>query len=255
MDDEETKKAMKEAHCEYVRRHPEVKTMISAFMTTLLLEKPTDVSAFAKEFFSCYKPSKFPPLVIAGPSGVGKGTLINRLMKQYPQLFGFSVSHTTRLPREGEEYGKSYYFIEKQKFEEDIHIGLFLEYAQVYGNWYGTSKTAVENVQKQHKICILDIDVQGVQQVKERQALQCNYLFISPPSLDDLEARLRGRGTETEESMKTRLGNARDEMSYGEKPGVFDAILVNGDLENSYKELVDLLQKWYPQSDFVSVNP
>jgi guanylate kinase len=130
--------------------------------------------------------------VIAGPSGVGKGTLINMLLKKYPNIFGFSVSHTTRSPREGEVEGVSYYFTSKEKMQQEIEQGLFLEHANVHGNFYGTSKIAVKKVQEQEKICILDIDIQGVQQVKA-SGIQGKYLFISPPSMEELEQRLRGR--------------------------------------------------------------
>jgi guanylate kinase len=155
------------------------------------------------------------PVVFCGPSGVGKGTLIEMLMRRFPDgQFGFSVSHTTREPREGETNGVQYNFTTKEAIKNEIAEGKFIEYAEVHGKYYGTSVAAVESVRKQGKICILDIDVQGVQKVKE-SSLQPLYLFISPPSMESLEKRLRGRGTETEDQMKMRLGNAAKELEYG----------------------------------------
>merc|ERR1711907_172516 len=176
------------------------------------------------------------PLVVTGPSGVGKGTLIGKLLKEYPDMCGFSVSHTTRAPRPGGEDGVHYHFTSKAKMEELIAQGAFIEYARVHSNIYGTSKTAVEKVKSAGKICILDIDVQGAEGIKAAKLDAC-YLFIAPPSIEELEGRLRGRGTETEEKIQLRLKNARKELAYTEKPGFFDKVLVNDDLEKSYQEM------------------
>lgn len=155
------------------------------------------------------------PVVFCGPSGVGKGTLIEMLQKRFPNdQFGFSVSHTTRQPREGEKDGVHYNFTTVDQIKKDIEAGKFIEYAEVHGKYYGTSVAAVEDVQKAGKICILDIDVQGVQKVK-KSSLNPIYIFISPPSREELEKRLRGRGTETEEQIKVRLANASKELDYG----------------------------------------
>ena len=107
----------------------------------------------------------------------------------------------------------------------------------MHGNYYGTSIASVELVQKEGKVCILDIDIQGVMKVKE-SSLSPRYLFISPPSMEELEKRLRGRGTETEESIKKRLGNAQKEMDYGHEAGNFDRIFVNADLNSCFEDLI-----------------
>jgi guanylate kinase len=187
------------------------------------------------------------PVVFCGPSGVGKGTLIEMLMRRFPDgQFGFSVSHTTREPREGETNGVQYNFTTKEAIKNEIAEGNFIEYAEVHGKYYGTSVAAVESVRKQGKICILDIDVQGVQKVKE-SSLQPLYLFISPPSMESLEKRLRGRGTETEDQMKMRLGNAAKELEYGQHAGNFDRIFVNADLKTTFEEMASAFKEWYPQ--------
>jgi len=186
------------------------------------------------------------PLVVCGPSGVGKGTVIESLRKRFPtDVFGFSVSHTTRQPRPGETHGQHYYFTTLEKIQDDIEKGLFVEYAQVHGNYYGTSKEAIEVLQKQQKITILDIDVQGVMSVKE-SGIPAKYVFIAPPSMEELEARLRGRGTETEEAISKRLGNAQREIDYG-TPLNFDQLFVNRDVEKTVDEMVKVLLQWYPQ--------
>lgn len=185
------------------------------------------------------------PVVIAGPSGVGKGTIVKMLMDKYPQLFGFSVSHTTRAPRPGEEDGIHYNFVDKGDMEAAIARGEFIEHAAVHTNFYGTSVAAVEKVKSEGKVCILDIDIQGVQSVKN-SSLVCKYLFISPPSMADLETRLRGRGTETEEKIQVRLANASQEMEFGTAEGNFDSILVNDQLDTTFAEVLETFKRWFP---------
>jgi guanylate kinase len=181
-------------------------------------------------------------LVICGPSGVGKGTLIEMLKQEFPTSFGFSVSHTTRQPREGEKDGVHYHFVSVQKMQDDINAGKFLEHANVHGNYYGTSIASVQTVKKTGKICILDIDVQGCRQCRKMK-LPGTYVFISPPSFEELEKRLRGRGTETEDKILKRLGNAKGELDARAEPGLFDHEVVNKDLHKAYADLKAILKK------------
>ncbi|OVA10246.1 Guanylate kinase-like [Macleaya cordata] len=180
------------------------------------------------------------PIVISGPSGVGKGTLISKLMKEFPSTFGFSVSHTTRAPREKEKDGVHYHFTERSLMEKEIRDGKFLESASVHGNLYGTSIEAVEVVSDAGKRCILDIDVQGARSVRA-SSLEAIFIFICPPSFEELEKRLRARGTETEEQVQKRLRNAKSELEEGKSSGLFDHILVNDDLDKCYESLKKLL--------------
>lgn len=180
------------------------------------------------------------PVVISGPSGVGKGTLISMLMKEYPSMFGFSVSHTTRAPRAMEKDGVHYHFIERSAMEKEIEDGKFLEFASVHGNLYGTSVEAVEVVADAGKICILDIDVQGARSVRA-SSLEALFIFVCPPSMEELEKRLRARGTETEEQVLKRLRNAKAEIEQGQSSGIFDHMLYNDNLEDCYKSLKELL--------------
>ncbi|CAA3006659.1 guanylate kinase 2-like [Olea europaea subsp. europaea] len=179
-------------------------------------------------------------IVISGPSGVGKGTLISKLTEEFPSMFGFSVSHTTRAPRTNEQNGVHYHFTERSVMEKDIEDGKFLEFTSVHGNLYGTSVEAVEVVVDKGKRCILDIAVQGARSIRA-SSLEAIFIFIRPPSFEELEKRLRARGTETEEQIQKRLGNARTELDQANSPGLFDHILVNDDLETCYENLKKLL--------------
>ncbi|XP_071764704.1 guanylate kinase 1b [Centroberyx gerrardi] len=180
------------------------------------------------------------PVVLSGPSGAGKSTLMKRLLKDHEGVFGFSVSHTTRKPRPGEEDGKDYHFTTKEAMQEGIDKGEFIENAEFSGNMYGTSKSAIEDVQAQNLICILDVDIQGVKKIKETD-LNPIYISIQPPSMEILEKRLRDRQTETEESLQKRLEAARIDMELSNEPGVFDVVIINDDLDKAYEELKDIL--------------
>uniref|UniRef100_F7GNX6 Guanylate kinase n=1 Tax=Callithrix jacchus TaxID=9483 RepID=F7GNX6_CALJA len=151
------------------------------------------------------------PVVLSGPSGAGKSTLLKRLLQEHRGIFGFSVSHTTRNPRPGEENGKDYYFVTREVMQRDIAAGNFIEHAEFSGNLYGTSKAAVQAVQAMNRICVLDVDLQGVRNIKATD-LQPIYISVQPPSLHVLEERLRQRNTETEESLEKRLAAARADM-------------------------------------------
>jgi guanylate kinase len=186
------------------------------------------------------------PLVIAGPSGVGKGTLSKLLFKHFPGQFGLSVSHTTRAPRDGEVDGVHYHFVKLSTMEAAIARGEFAEYARVHKNMYGTSLASIREVsEKKGQICLLDIDMQGCKSLRAA-GLKTRGVFIDPPSMEALEARLRGRGTETEETLATRLGVAAAEMAYGAAPGNFDARLTNDALELCWAELRRTVEGWYP---------
>ncbi|KAL4063181.1 P-loop containing nucleoside triphosphate hydrolase protein [Scleroderma citrinum] len=179
------------------------------------------------------------PLVIFGPSGVGKGTLIKRLFAEFPDQFAFSVSHTTRLPRPGETDGKEYHFVTQDKFKSLLDEGAFIEHAQFSTNYYGTSIKAIKAVQATGKRCILDIESQGVRQVKQTD-LNPVYVFISPPSMTILRERLRGRGTDSEEAIQRRLRIALSEISYAKEEGACDYIIVNDNLDIAYSKFRDV---------------
>ncbi|XP_042525457.1 guanylate kinase isoform X2 [Dipodomys spectabilis] len=180
------------------------------------------------------------PVVLSGPSGAGKSTLLKKLFQEYGNIFGFSVSHTTRDPRPGEENGRDYYFVTREVMQRDIAAGNFIEHAEFSGNLYGTSKAAVQAVQAVNRICVLDVDLQGVHNIKKTDLCPI-YISVQPPSLDVLEQRLRQRNTETEESLLKRLAAARADMESSEEPGLFDLVIINDNLDTAYVALKQAL--------------
>ncbi|KAI1839826.1 hypothetical protein JX266_013963 [Neoarthrinium moseri] len=176
------------------------------------------------------------PLVISGPSGVGKGTLYGKLFAAHPDTFTLSVSHTTRKPRDGEQDGVHYHFVTMEEFEGLIAKDGFVEHAKFGSNRYGTSKATIEEQTAKGKVVVLDIEMEGVKQIKA-SSLGARYVFIAPPSFEALEKRLRGRGTEDEDAVVKRLDQARVELEFAKTPGVHDITIVNDDLDKAYAEL------------------
>lgn len=170
--------------------------------------------------------------VISGSSGVGKGTVIKEFLQRHPE-FKLSVSCTTRSPREGEAHGINYFFLSKDEFKSCIDNNEFLEWAEFSGNMYGTQKAYVETKLAEGKNLILEIDTQGALNVKKIMP-DAQLIFILPPSLEELEARLRGRHTETEEAIQKRLQTVKSEM---ENSKHFDVQIVNDSIENAVVNL------------------
>ncbi|EYC43194.1 hypothetical protein Y032_0500g2572 [Ancylostoma ceylanicum] len=183
------------------------------------------------------------PIVLSGPSGGGKSTILSRAMKDYPNSFAFSVSHTTRKPREGEEHGVHYWFTDHVEMQRMIADGEFLEHATFGGNTYGTSKKAVDDVEKTGKICVLDVELQGVRNIKNTH-LKARYVLIRPPTLEVLENRLRSRGTEKEEDIERRLKHAREDLEAVERnPDLFDHVIINDDFETAYRQFIAAIEE------------
>ena len=170
--------------------------------------------------------------VITGPSGAGKGTVLKKVIQSLNGLY-FSVSATTRKPREGEVDGVHYHFLTRERFEELIEKDRFLEYAQYAGNYYGTPLDPVEEHLEQGHDVILEIELQGALQVKKRLP-KAVLVFIAPPSFEELESRLRGRGTETDEVIRNRLAIARQECANMDE---FRFIVVNDEVEDAADRL------------------
>ena len=174
--------------------------------------------------------------VISGSSGVGKGTVIKQFLAEHPE-FKLSVSCTTRMPRNGEVDGVNYFFISKEKFNEYIENDEFLEWAEFSGNMYGTQKSYVEKKLAEGKNIILEIDTQGALKVKKVMP-EATLIFILPPSLEELESRLRGRNTENEEAIQKRLASIKMEM---ENAIHFDFTITNDTVKNAVKRLEELM--------------
>jgi guanylate kinase len=176
------------------------------------------------------------PLIVSSPSGAGKTTLTTRLMQRIERL-RFSISHTTRKPRANEKHGREYYFTTPEEFTALAKVGEFLEWAEVHGNLYGTSRGQLESAQHLRGI-IFDIDHQGARQIKSREP-SAVAVFILPPSMDVLLQRLRGRASEDEETVKRRFRVASREIAHY---GLFDYVLVNDDLDEATEKLVSIFR-------------
>ncbi len=175
-------------------------------------------------------------IVVSAPSGAGKSTLCTRLLSDLESRLSLSISTTSRKPRGQEVHGKEYFFVSADEFKAKIDRGEFAEWALVHGNYYGTEKKTLQGFWGNNKHVLLDIDVQGADSLKALFPSSCVTIFIAPPSMDELERRLRGRGTETEDAVQKRMKNAAQEMS---RQPDFDITLVNDQLDQTYLKLVD----------------
>jgi guanylate kinase len=171
-------------------------------------------------------------IVLTGPSGVGKGTLMNEILQRYPELH-YSVSATTRSPRPGEVNGKNYYFISRNQFEELVTQGEFLEWAEFAGNCYGTLREAVLNHVQSGKLVVLEIELEGARQIRHNFPNSLS-IFILPPSFAELEGRIRKRGQDSEEAITRRLQRAQEEIAAANE---FDLQIINDDFEKALNEI------------------
>lgn len=171
-------------------------------------------------------------LVLSAPSGTGKTTLVKMLREEFPRL-SYSISCTTRAPREGEQDGRDYHFLSRERFLQLKDESYFAEWAEVHGNFYGTPLAPVRQMLQEGKDVLFDIDVQGARQVKTSLP-EAFFAFILPPSLEELRRRLHTRGLDSEETIRRRLGNARDELK---EAAWYDALIVNDHLEDAYARL------------------
>ena len=170
--------------------------------------------------------------IICGPSGVGKGTVVSRLLEADPTLY-FSVSATTRAPRAGEADGVHYHFLTRERFQEWIDAGDFLEHAQFVGNFYGTPRRYVDEAMDQGRYVLLDIEIQGAEQIHQKRP-EAVRIYIAPPSWEELERRLTGRGTEDGEKIRSRLARGREEFAAARD---FDYLVINDTVDHAVAEI------------------
>ncbi|MDQ7052572.1 MAG: guanylate kinase [candidate division KSB1 bacterium] len=181
-------------------------------------------------------------VVISAPSGGGKTTVIHEILKTNDDLFQYSISATTRKPRGREQDGVDYYFISEEEFKRRIEASEFIEWARVHGHYYGTPKKPIDDAISSGKIIFLDIDVQGGLEVKKKYGDDALLIFIMPPSIEELEKRLRGRKTESDEEIARRLAAVPVEI---EKSKYYDAVVVNNDLSETVRKVKDMIYKTY----------
>ena len=196
-------------------------------------------------------------LILSGPSGAGKSTIYHEALKQIPG-FEFSVSCTTRAPRPGETDGKDYHFVSRERFRHLVSENAFAEYAEVHGNWYGTLKEELYKRTDRGTDVLLDIDVQGAMQIRrcceqdEILRRSCEFVFLSPPSPEELEHRLRKRGTEDESAILRRLDNARGEMARWRD---YDYLLINDNLQDALETFISMIRTFRASSKRIRKGP
>ena len=183
-------------------------------------------------------------IVLSAPSGSGKSTIIGKLIDNPELRLGFSISATSRKPRGDEKHGKEYFFFTEEEFKRNVAQGNFVEWEEVYaGVCYGTLESEVERITSSGKNLIMDVDVKGALSIKRRYGKGALLIFIMPPDIATLEKRLRGRGTDSEETISKRLQKSEFEMSFSDK---FDKVIVNDDLSEAVREVEDKIK------DFIS---
>ena len=182
--------------------------------------------------------------IICGPSGVGKGTVVARLRASDPTLY-FSVSATTRAPRAGEADGVHYHFLNRETFEQWINAGDFLEYAEYVGNLYGTPRLYVDRAMEQGRDVLLDIEIQGAEQVCRKRP-ETVRIYVAPPSWAELERRLVGRGTEDMEKVRSRLARGKEEFAAAKD---FDYLVINDTVERAVRELRAIMRAEHCRPD------
>lgn len=187
-------------------------------------------------------------IVLSGPSGVGKGTVRQAIFSQPDAQFEYSISMTTRQPRTGEVDGVDYFFKSKEEFEELIGKGKLLEYAEYVGNYYGTPVDYVKETLEAGKDVFLEIEVQGAKQVREKFP-EGLFIFLMPPSLEELASRLGGRGTETDDTIRTRLETARKEIQL---MSLYDYIVENDNIENAVNKINTIVQAEHCRTERIS---
>jgi len=178
-------------------------------------------------------------LILSSPSGAGKSTLARKLMQWDPTL-RFSISATTRQPRPGEQDGREYYFHDRTAFEALVQAGEMLEHAEVFGNFYGSPKAPIEAAMREGRDTLFDIDWQGGQQIRNSSlGRDVVSIFILPPSIAELESRLRARAQDSDEIIAGRMEKSRDEISHWAE---YDYVIINRDIDHAFNELIAILQ-------------
>ena len=252
---QEGRDRFKLANQKYIANHPELRTIMDEFMTNVVENKPSDILKFAVSYFQGLRTgggSGFPCLIVTGPAGVGKTTLVKLLMERNREAFAFPTEHTTRPPKAGETNGAHFNFVTAEEFNA-INAGSgFITARQVQQTMYGTSINACELIRSRGKICVLDVSIDVQMQVRQ-SSLECKYLFVSPKSIEALEHRLKKAQKDNEVTIRRKVDEALEAMANATEEGAYDETVVNDKLEDSYRELVWALLTFYPKCQGITI--
>ena len=238
------KDELKGLHFEYIQEHPELNEVLTDYISSILLHKPEDTYLFTREYFTKFNPEPIAnkPLIISGPSSVGKTSMIAKLMEAFPGVVGHATSVTTKAVSDEDQRYKQVSEAEFAQMEEN---GDLMEASDVHGNRYGVLKRSFMEIVEQNKICVLDIDVQGAEKLFMSE-LDCNIFFIMPPDMKSLENRMRGEGIVEEEALRKRLRSSQAEIEFAkEKRIIFKEFITNDVLDTSFEEFLRIFFRYY----------
>lgn len=241
------KDELMQQHDEYISEHLEIREVLNDFLSSVLLSKPDDVFVYAKEYFHPFNPTpqKNKPLILVGPSGVGKRTLIDAVLQQYGDIFDRKRSVTTRAERPNNEKSKeNFLFVSAPTFQQMIQNNEFIEHRELSdGVFYGTRRSELERIQGLGKIPIIEVDVEGALEIN-RRGHEGNFLFIYPPSFEELRRRI-GNRIETEQEFKVRIREAIRQIELANNSVLFTNKLVNDTLDDAKDQFFTLIKALY----------
>lgn len=239
------KQKLIDSHSEYIAKHPEMREILNDFLSSVLLNKPDDVYLFAKEYFHPFNPTpvKDKPFIVCGPFGVGKKTLRQKVLAQYGDLFEYCISHTTRKKKEGEDTNE-YHFITKDQFEKMEKEKKFIETSTSWDEKYGTSYEEIERIRNDGKIPYIEVNFQGANGLK---SIAANFVFLYPPSIEELRRRIANRTEDTEELFKKRMELAIKEVELANNAVLFTNRITNDTLDKAEQQLCTLIEALYFQ--------
>lgn len=240
------KDELNSSHNDYMSHHPEMREIMNDFLSAVLLNKPDDVFLFAKEYFHPFNPTpvKDKPFIICGPFGVGKKTLLQFMLENYGDLFDFVKSYTTRPKKPDEVDGKHYQFVTEEEFSRKQESKDLLETVEHWGHKYATPQSEMDRVIEANKIPLIEVDFKGANSLK---SVAANFLFIYPPSIQDLRHRLAARSDITEEQFKMRIAKAIKEIELSNNAVLFTNRIVNDELSKTKAQLETLIEALYFQ--------
>lgn len=241
----------------YLAKHPEVKQLISDYLSNCLIHKPDDLFKYTKEHFTKYCDNykeKNRIVVIVGPSGVGKGSLISKLKEDLGDKISFLVSHTTRERKENEVDGKDYHFVSQETFLQMINNDEFLEYNIFGEDYFGTKKSEVYDISAQDKICVMEIDINGAKKLYHSGIMDIYYIAIYPPNTACLRERLRLRGQDSMSEINERLKRGIEEIDEMKSSNIFNFSVLNDDFNVAYTQFKDCFHSIFPEINEELVN-